>query len=124
MNGGNFMKVLILGGTRFLGRALVEEALKRGHEVTLFNRGTNKDVFPEVEQLTGNRDSDVSCLANRKWDVVLDTCGFAPHQIKKIAAVLGDNIIHLYQVSLLTKIGFHFILRKATIYSLCHLAIS
>lgn len=96
---GKIMKVLILGGTRFLGRALVEEALKRGHEVTLFNRGTNQDVFPEVEQLIGNRDSDVSVLANRKWDVVMDTCGFAPHQIKKIAAVLGDNIEHYTFIS-------------------------
>ena len=96
---GEIMKVLILGGTRFLGRALVEEALKRGHEVTLFNRGTNQDVFPEVEQLIGNRDSDVSVLENRKWDVVMDTCGFAPHQIKKIASVLGDNIEHYTFVS-------------------------
>jgi 2'-hydroxyisoflavone reductase len=93
------MKVLILGGTRFLGRALVEEALKRGHEITLFNRGTNNETFPEVEQLIGNRDSDVSLLENRKWDVVIDTCGFAPHQIKKIAAVLGDNIEHYTYIS-------------------------
>jgi 2'-hydroxyisoflavone reductase len=93
------MKVLILGGTRFLGRALVKEALKRGHEITLFNRGTNKEKFPEVEQLIGNRDSDVSHLENRKWDVVMDTCGFAPHQIKKIAAVLGDNIEHYTYIS-------------------------
>ncbi|MCF6410006.1 SDR family oxidoreductase [Pseudalkalibacillus salsuginis] len=93
------MKVLILGGTRFLGRALVEEALKRGHEVTLFNRGNNKETFPEVEQLIGNRDSDVSLLKNRKWDIVMDTCGFAPHQIKKTAAVLGDNIEHYTFIS-------------------------
>jgi 2'-hydroxyisoflavone reductase len=93
------MKVLILGGTRFLGRALVEEALKRGHEITLFNRGTNKETFPQVEQLIGNRDSDVSLLENRKWDVVMDTCGFAPHQIKKIAVLLGDNIEHYTYIS-------------------------
>jgi 2'-hydroxyisoflavone reductase len=93
------MKVLILGGTRFLGKALVEEALKRGHEITLFNRGTNKETFPEVEQLIGNRDNDVTQLENRKWDVVMDTCGFAPHQIKKIAAVLGDNIEHYTYIS-------------------------
>ncbi|MBM7587462.1 2'-hydroxyisoflavone reductase [Bacillus pakistanensis] len=93
------MNVLILGGTRFLGKALVEESLKRGHEVTLFNRGNNKEAFPEVEQLIGNRDSDVSQLENRKWDVVMDTCGFAPHQIKKIAAVLGDNIEHYTFIS-------------------------
>jgi len=93
------MKVLILGGTRFLGKALVEEGLKRGHEITLFNRGNNKEVFTEVEQLIGDRDGDVSQLENRKWDVVMDTCGFAPHQMKKIAAVLGKTIEHYTYIS-------------------------
>lgn len=93
------MKVLILGGTRFLGRALVEEALARGHEVTLFNRGTNKEIFPEVEQLIGDRNIDIALLENRKWDVLIDTCGFAPHQIKKVADVLGDNIEHYTFIS-------------------------
>ncbi|MFC4802999.1 SDR family oxidoreductase [Neobacillus sp. GCM10023253] len=93
------MKVLLLGGTRFLGRALVEEGLKRGHEMTLFNRGTNKGAFPEVEQLIGDRDGDVSLLKNRKWDVVMDTCGFVPQQIQEIAAVLGDNIEHYTYIS-------------------------
>ncbi|PWU70000.1 SDR family oxidoreductase [Gracilibacillus dipsosauri] len=93
------MKILILGGTRFLGKALVEEALKRGHEITLFNRGNHKEAFPEVEQLIGNRDSDVSVLKKRKWDIVMDTCGFAPHQIKNIASVLGDSIKHYTYIS-------------------------
>lgn len=93
------MKVLILGGTRFLGRALVEEGLKRGHEITLFNRGSNNEIFPEVEKLIGDRDRDVSLLGNRKWDVVMDTCGFAPHQMKKIAAVLGNNVDHYTYIS-------------------------
>ncbi|TCJ04124.1 SDR family oxidoreductase [Cytobacillus praedii] len=93
------MKVLILGGTRFLGRALVEEALARGHEVTLFNRGTNKEIFPEAEQLIGDRNIDIALLENRKWDVLIDTCGFAPHQIKKVADVLGDNIEHYTFIS-------------------------
>lgn len=93
------MKVLILGGTRFLGKALVEEGLNRGHEITLFNRGNNKEVFSEVEQLIGDRDGDVSQLKNRKWDVVMDTCGFAPHQMKKVAAVLGKTIEHYTYIS-------------------------
>ncbi|MGG0656929.1 SDR family oxidoreductase [Rummeliibacillus pycnus] len=93
------MKVLILGGTRFLGRALVEEGLKRGHEITLFNRGNNKEAFSEVEQLIGDRDGNVSQLENRKWDVVMDTCGFAPHQINKIAAVLRDSVEHYTFIS-------------------------
>lgn len=96
------MKILILGGTRFLGRAFVEEALKRGHEVTLFNRGTNNEIFPEVEQLIGDRNNDVSSLENRKWDVVIDTCGFSPHHIRNIGAVLKDNIKHYIFISSLS----------------------
>lgn len=93
------MKILILGGTRFLGRAIVKEALKRKHEITLFNRGTNKEVFPDLEQLVGNRDQDVSLLKKRNWDAVIDTCAFAPHQIKNIAAVLRDNVEHYSFIS-------------------------
>ena len=59
------MRILILGGTVFLGRALVEAALERGHTLTLFNRGkSNPDVFPNVEQLHGDRAADLSALAN------------------------------------------------------------
>jgi 2'-hydroxyisoflavone reductase len=54
------MRTLILGGAHFLGKALVEEGLKRGHEITLFNRGNNKEAPSEVEQLIGDRDGDVS----------------------------------------------------------------
>ncbi|MCH1625678.1 NAD-dependent epimerase/dehydratase family protein [Ferdinandcohnia quinoae] len=93
------MKVLLLGGTRFLGRAMVEEGLKRGHEITIFNRGNNKELFSEVEQLVGDRNGDVSQLENRNWDVVIDTCGFAPHQINKIATLLGDRIEHYTYIS-------------------------
>ncbi|HDR7256233.1 TPA: SDR family oxidoreductase [Bacillus pacificus] len=96
------MKILILGGTRFLGRAFVEEALNRGHEVTLFNRGTNKEIFPEVEQLIGDRNGDVSSLENRKWDVVVDTCGFSPHHIRNVGEVLKDNIEHYIFISSLS----------------------
>ncbi|HDR7870489.1 SDR family oxidoreductase [Bacillus wiedmannii] len=96
------MKILILGGTRFLGRAFVEEAVKRGHEVTLFNRGTNKEIFPEVEQLIGDRNDDVSSLVNRKWDAVVDTCGFSPHHIRNVGEVLRDNIKHYIFISSLS----------------------
>ncbi len=96
------MKILILGGTRFLGRAFVEEALNRGYEVTSFNRGTNKEIFPEVEQLIGDRNGDVSSLENRKWDVVVDTCGFSPHHIRNVGEVLKDNIEHYIFISSLS----------------------
>lgn len=96
------MKILILGGTRFLGRAFVEETLQRGHEVTLFNRGTNQEIFLEVEQLIGDRNGDVSSLENRKWDVVVDTCGFSPHHIRNVGEVLKDNIEHYIFISSLS----------------------
>lgn len=60
------MRLLVLGGTRFLGRALVESALARGDELTLFNRGlTNPELFPEVEQIRGDRTIDLSPLVGR-----------------------------------------------------------
>jgi 2'-hydroxyisoflavone reductase len=93
------MKLLILGGTRFLGRALVEESLRRGHEVTLFNRGNNNHIFKDVEALTGDRNGDLSALKGRKWDAVIDTCGFVPHAVAKSAAVLADNIEHYTYIS-------------------------
>lgn len=69
------MRVLILGGTLFLGRHLVEAALARGDEVTLFNCGlTNPDLFPEVERLRGDREAgDLEALRGREWDAVVDT---------------------------------------------------
>ncbi len=105
------MKILILGGTRFLGRAFVEEALNRGHEVTLFNRGTNKEIFPEVKQLIGDRNGDVSSLENRKWDVVIDTCGFSPHHIRNVEKYLKIilNTIYSSQAFPYIKIGFRII---------------
>ena len=67
------MRILVLGGTRFVGRAYVEEALALGHEVTLFNRGrTGPDLFPGVERLRGDRDADLTALRGRTWDVVFD----------------------------------------------------
>ena len=70
------MKLLILGGTRFLGRALVDAALSRGHEITLFNRNiSNPGLYPSVEKITGDRKMDLSGLQGRRWDAVIDTCG-------------------------------------------------
>lgn len=77
------MRILILGGTVFLGRHLTETLLSRGHDVTLFNRGQqNSRLFPAAEKLRGNRDGNLSALAFRNWDVVIDTCGFFPRQVE------------------------------------------
>lgn len=81
----------MLGGTKFLGRAVVEAALARGHEPTLFNRGeTNPDLFPEVEKLRGDRGSDLSALAGRTFDTIVDTCGYVPTTVRASAELLCD----------------------------------
>ena len=74
--GAERQKILILGGTAFLGPQIVRAAQARGHEVTLFNRGrTNPGLFPDLEQLRGDRDGDLEALQGRRWDAVVDTSG-------------------------------------------------
>lgn len=89
-------RILILGGTGFLGPATVEAALARGHELTLFNRGrTRPGLFPKVEKLLGDRDPDkgegLKALENRKWDAVIDNSGFFPRQVSASARMLAPN---------------------------------
>ena len=73
------VKLLVLGGTKFLGRATVDAALQKGHDVTLFNRGrTNPELFPEAERLRGDRADDLSALAGRTWDAIVDTSAYVP----------------------------------------------
>jgi 2'-hydroxyisoflavone reductase len=85
------LRLLVLGGTRFLGRAAVEAALARGHEVTLFNRGeTNPELFPEAEKLRGDRTRDLEVLKGREWDAVLDPSGFIPSVVRASAEALAD----------------------------------
>jgi 2'-hydroxyisoflavone reductase len=94
------MKLLILGGTRFVGRALVESALANGHEVTLFNRGqSNPDLYPEVEQLRGDRDGGLDALRGRQWDAVIDTCGYVPRLVGDSARLLADAVAHYTFIS-------------------------
>lgn len=94
------MKLLVLGGTKFLGRAVVEEALSRGDEVTLFNRGTtNADLFPQVEKLRGDRDGDLSALEGREWDAVVDPSAYVPHVVRRSAELLRDAVGHYTFVS-------------------------
>ena len=94
------MKILMLGGTAFLGPELVEEATSRGHTVTLFNRGkTNPHLFPDLEKLRGDRNGDVSALDGRTFDAVFDTSAYVPAQVKRIADVLGDRVGHYGMVS-------------------------
>lgn len=94
------MKILIVGGTVFLGRRLVEAAAARGHEVTTFSRGRhNPDVHPGIEALRGDRHHDASSLRGRKWDAAIDTCGYVPGAVNRIMDVLEASIAHYTFVS-------------------------
>lgn len=94
------MKLLILGGTVFLGRHLVEAALAGGHEVTLFNRGQhNPDLFPAAEKLRGDRDGGLSALEGRRWDAVIDTSGYVPRVVRASAEVLAGAADHYTFIS-------------------------
>jgi 2'-hydroxyisoflavone reductase len=86
------MRVLVLGGTQFLGRHVVDAALERGHDVTLFNRGrTRPELFaPAVEGLRGDRDGDLSALDGRSFDAVVDTSGYVPRVVRRTLDALGD----------------------------------
>ena len=87
------MNLLVLGGTRFLGRHLVEAALARGHDLTLFNRGrTAPGLFVGVEHLCGERDGDLALLRGRRWDAVVDTCGYLPRIVRRSALALRDSV--------------------------------
>ena len=94
------MDLLILGGTVFLGRHLLEAALANGHRVTLFNRGlSNSDLFPEVESIKGDRDGNLSALRGRRWDAAIDTCGYVPRVVRASAGLLADTVEHYTFVS-------------------------
>lgn len=86
------MRILIVGGTVFLGRALMYAALAKGHEVTLLNRGkSGGPVPPGVERLTADRNEDLSMLRGREWDAVIDTCGYYPRQVRALLAALSGQ---------------------------------
>ena len=95
------MRLLLLGGPRFLGRAVTDAALARGHEVTFFNRGrTSPELYPDVEKLHGDRAEDLSALAGRKWDAVLDTSGYVPRVVRASAEALADSGLYCFVSSI------------------------
>lgn len=105
-------KILVLGGTAFIGPHFIEQALARGHEITMFNRGrTNTDLFPEVEKMVGNRFPDVddglkaieeAIAGGRRWDVVYDTSAYVPRVAKASAELLADACDHYIFISTLS----------------------
>lgn len=94
------MRLLVLGGTRFLGRCIVAAALARGHRVTLFNRGKYApDLFPDAERLFGDRNGDLAQLVGRRWDTVIDTCGHLPQVVRRSTNLLANHIGHYTFIS-------------------------
>lgn len=87
------MKVLILGGTKFLGRHLIDAALAKNHEVTIFHRGKHEaEKLENVEEIFGDRNSDLEKLENRTWDVVIDTCGYFPNSVNISVEALKNSV--------------------------------
>jgi 2'-hydroxyisoflavone reductase len=101
------MKLLIIGGTSFLGRATAVEALRRGDSVTTFNRGKTAPDVEGVEALRGDRDDDAALaqLAGREFDGVVDTCGFVPCVVGKATRALKDSAGHYAYVSSISASG-------------------
>jgi 2'-hydroxyisoflavone reductase len=84
------MELLVIGGTQFSGRALAEQAVAAGHDVTLFHRNPT-DVVPEAEHVFGDRDQGVDALAGRRFDAVIDTCGYVPRAVKASTRTLASS---------------------------------
>ena len=100
------MRLLVLGGTRFIGPHIVEAALARGHEVALFNRGkTHPELFPECEKLRGDRDGDMSALHGREWDAVIDTWTDYPRHVRSAAELLREHVGQYLFVSSLNAVA-------------------
>ena len=95
------MRVLVLGGTSFVGRTIVEDLLARDHTPSLFNRGrTGAELFPDVERLVGDRDSgDYEALHGLSWDAVVDVSGYAPRHVEQALAALQDRFARYVFIS-------------------------
>ncbi|MCZ2128294.1 MAG: NAD-dependent epimerase/dehydratase family protein [Anaerolineales bacterium] len=86
------MKILIIGGTRFVGRHLVNTVRARGHEITIFNRGkTNPVLFRRLNNIRGDRETDLHLL-NGQWDAAIDTCGYLPRLVRLSAEALKERV--------------------------------
>lgn len=97
------MNLLILGGTKFVGRHITAACLMRGHHVTLFNRGrTNADLFPDAERLNGDRDGGLDVLQDRTWDAVIDVNGYFPRIVTASAQLLANAADRYVYISTLS----------------------
>jgi 2'-hydroxyisoflavone reductase len=94
------LRILMLGGTGYIGPHMVTEFLRRGHQVSLFNRGrTNEDLFPDLETLLGDRDGGLDVLKGKKWDAVVDNSGYVPRHVADSARLLASAVAHYLYIS-------------------------
>lgn len=93
------MKLLVIGGTQFVGKHLVGQAIARGHEVTLLNRGNRPAPEGVADVILGDRNSDLRLLEGRRWDAVIDNVAYFPRQVRELAQALGDSVDHYTLVS-------------------------
>ena len=102
------MKCLVIGGTLFLGRAIVDNATLAGHDVTLFNRGkTNPGLYPDLEHIVGDRDGDLSSLRGYTFDAVIDTSAYFPRQVSAVVDALAGRCEHYTFVSSISVYADH-----------------
>lgn len=102
------MKLLVIGGTSFVGRHIVEQSLLKGHEVVLFNRGkTNPDLFPECRRIVGDRCTNADQVALENWDAVIDTSGYTPNDIKPVIEALKEKTNHYTFISTISVYDDH-----------------
>jgi 2'-hydroxyisoflavone reductase len=94
------VKILVLGGTQFVGRAVSEAALAAGDALTLFHRGrTNPDLFPEAEHVLGDRDGGLAALGGGSWDACIDVSGYLPRVVGDAVSFLRDRVPRYVYVS-------------------------
>ena len=106
------MRILILGGTKFLGRAVVDAARARGHELTLFNRGEHDpSAYPEIVQIHGDRTlaAGRAALAGHRWDAAIDTAAYLPRDVRSMAETLAGRVAHYTFVSSISVLASHAI---------------
>jgi 2'-hydroxyisoflavone reductase len=100
------MKILIIGGKRFVGYHIAKAAETKGHEVVFFNRGkTNNELFPQFKNIIGDRNTDMHKLQNMKFDAVVDSCAYFPQQVEKTLNVLKGNFKRYLFISSLSVVN-------------------
>jgi 2'-hydroxyisoflavone reductase len=100
------MRILVMGGTRLVGRHIAQTALDRGHDVTLFNRGkSDPGALPDATHLTGHRNKDLSALTNGNWDATVDVSAYVHSQVRVLLETLGDRAGHFTFISTISVYG-------------------